>query len=39
VPGVDDNPPNVGVIQSLLRVRGIEPIVALSGDAGVELAE
>jgi signal transduction histidine kinase/CheY-like chemotaxis protein len=36
---VDDNPSNVGVIQGLLRVRGIEPIVALSGDAAVELAE
>jgi CheY-like chemotaxis protein/anti-sigma regulatory factor (Ser/Thr protein kinase) len=36
---VDDNPANVRVIEGLLRVRGIEPVVARSGEAGVRLAK
>jgi len=36
---VDDNPANVRVIEGLLRVRGVEPLVALSGEAGVRLAK
>jgi len=36
---VDDNPANLRVIKGLLSMRGIEPIVASSGEEGVELAE
>jgi CheY-like chemotaxis protein len=35
---VDDDVANLGVIQGLLRVRGIEPIVARSGQEAVALA-
>lgn len=34
---VDDNPANLAVIQGLLEVRGIDPIVARSGQEAVEL--
>ncbi|MEE3330836.1 MAG: response regulator, partial [Myxococcota bacterium] len=34
---VDDNPANVAVIQGLLEVRGIDPIVARSGQEAVAL--
>ena len=34
---VDDDPGNLGVIRGLLRVRGIEPIVARSGREAIDL--